>query len=56
MTDFWHPPGLRLAHNAVTDVIKLNSVRVCRHLEPLAAALEAQPGSDARQLARQVAA
>lgn len=46
------PRGLHLAHRAVTTVTTLNSVQVCRQLEPLAAALEARPSSDARELAR----
>ena len=44
--------GLRLAHTAITDVTTLTSVRVRRQLIPLAEALEARPGSDARELAR----
>jgi tetratricopeptide (TPR) repeat protein len=45
--------GLRLAHGAITQVIKINSVRARQqYLTPLAVALEARPGSDARQLAR----
>lgn len=43
------PRGLQLAHGAVTAAAKL---RVCRRLEPLGAALEAQPGDDHRQLVR----
>jgi tetratricopeptide (TPR) repeat protein len=46
------PRGLRLAHDAITNVTKLSSARARRCVEPLAAALEAQPGSDARELAR----
>ncbi len=46
------PRGLQLAHHAVTTVTTLNSVQVCRQLEPLAVALEARPSSDARDLAR----
>ena len=46
------PGGLQLAHSAVTAAAKLGSVRARRRLEPLAAALETRPGSDARQLAR----
>ena len=46
------PCGLQLAHHAVTTVTKLNSVRACRQLEPLAVALEARRSSDARELAR----
>ncbi|MGH3694815.1 MAG: helix-turn-helix domain-containing protein [Pseudonocardiaceae bacterium] len=51
--------GLQLAHEAVTGAMKLSSVRVRRRLEPLAAALDARPGSDHRELAhtaRRVAA
>lgn len=44
--------GLQLAHHAITDVTKLTSVRVRKQLTPLAQALEARPGSDARELAR----
>ena len=44
--------GLRLAHGAIADVTKLTSVRARRRLLPLIAALEARPGSDARELAR----
>lgn len=44
--------GLRLAHGAITDVTELTSVRARRLLVPLAEALEARPGSDARDLAR----
>jgi transcriptional regulator with XRE-family HTH domain len=44
--------GLRLAHEAITSATKLSSVRVRRRLEPLATALDARPGSDARDLAR----
>ena len=46
------PRGLQLAHDAVTTVTTLNSVQVCRQLEPLAVALEARPNSEARDLAR----
>jgi len=46
------PRGLQLAHSAVTTAARLSSVRARRRLEPLAAALEARPGSDARELAR----
>jgi hypothetical protein len=46
--------GLQLAHRAITDVTKLTSVRVRKQLLPLAQALEARPGSDARELARRV--
>jgi len=44
--------GLQLAHDAITGVTKLSSVRVRRRLEPLVAALEARPGKDHRELAR----
>ncbi len=45
--------GLQLAHGAITKVTKLSSVRAReQYLTPLAAALEARPGSDAQQLAR----
>ena len=44
--------GLQLAHSTITGVAKLTSVRVRRRLHPLAAALEARPGSDTRELAR----
>ncbi|MGH3933986.1 MAG: hypothetical protein ACRDS1_03210, partial [Pseudonocardiaceae bacterium] len=45
--------GLQLAHNAITKVTKLSSVRARQqYLTPLAVALEARPGSDAEQLAR----
>jgi hypothetical protein len=43
---------LQLAHSAVTAAAKLGSMRARHRLEPLAAALETRPGSDARQLAR----
>jgi len=46
------PRGLQLAHHAVSIVTKIGSVRACRQLEPLAAALEAQRSSDAQELAR----
>jgi hypothetical protein len=45
--------GLQLAHNAITSVTKLSSVRPRQqYLAPLAIALEARPGNDARQLAQ----
>ena len=44
--------GLQLAHSAITDVTKLTSVRTRRQLVPLVEALEARPGTDARELAR----
>ncbi len=46
------PRGLQLAHSAVTAAARLSSARIRRQLEPLATALEARSGSDARQLAR----
>jgi hypothetical protein len=46
------PRGLQLAHSAITDTTKLTSVRARRQLVPLAEALEARPGTDARDLAR----
>jgi len=52
------PDGLRMAHGSVTGASTLTSVRARTRLVPLATALEARPGSDARQLtqmARQVA-
>ncbi|HKR48899.1 MAG TPA: helix-turn-helix domain-containing protein [Pseudonocardiaceae bacterium] len=52
------PRALALAHTAVTAVGKLSSVRARTKLKPLAAALDARPGADAKELAhltRQVA-
>ena len=46
------PSGLPLAHGAITAVRKLGSVRTRKRLQQLAAALEAQPGRDAQDLAR----
>ncbi|MGH3822857.1 MAG: hypothetical protein ACRDRA_08500, partial [Pseudonocardiaceae bacterium] len=46
------PSGLPMAHHAITTVQKLSSIRVRRQLQPLAAALAAQPGRDAQDLAR----
>ncbi len=46
------PSGLSLAHRAITSVPKLSSMRARTWLEPLAEALQARPGSDARELAR----
>jgi transcriptional regulator with XRE-family HTH domain/tetratricopeptide (TPR) repeat protein len=46
------PSGLSLAHNAITMVGKLSSVRLRRQLQPLAAALRACPRRDAQDLAR----
>lgn len=48
--------GVRLAHGAITDVVKLSSVQARTRLAPLAAALATRPGCDAKELARQVAA
>jgi len=45
--------GLQLAHSAITKVTKLSSVRARQqYLAPLTVALEARPGSDAKQLAQ----
>ena len=45
--------GLQLAHSAITKVTKLSSVRARQqYLTPLAVALEARKGNDAKQLAR----
>jgi hypothetical protein len=46
------PRGLPMAHNAITAVGKLSSIRVRRQLQPLAAALMTRPGRDAQDLAR----
>jgi hypothetical protein len=46
------PDGLRLAHEAITDVTKLSSQRARQRLTPLAAALDARPSTDAHDLAR----
>ena len=46
------PRGLKLAHHAVTAVTRISSMHARQRLEPLAAALEARPGSDHRELAR----
>jgi transcriptional regulator with XRE-family HTH domain len=46
------PGGLPLAHGAITAVSGLSSVRARRRLQPLAAALAAQPGRDAQDLAQ----
>jgi transcriptional regulator with XRE-family HTH domain len=46
------PGGLTLAHSAITAVTKLSSVRVRQRLIPLATALAARPGTDAKDLAR----
>ncbi|MCA1672382.1 MAG: hypothetical protein LC799_09330, partial [Actinobacteria bacterium] len=48
------PRGLILAREAITAVAAIpGSVRTRERLQPLAAALETRPGSDARDLARQ---
>ncbi|HEX2299412.1 MAG TPA: hypothetical protein VHH34_13025, partial [Pseudonocardiaceae bacterium] len=44
--------GLGLAHDAITKVGKLSSIRARRRLHPLAEALDTWPGADARDLAR----
>jgi transcriptional regulator with XRE-family HTH domain len=44
--------GLELAHNAITAVTKLTSVRARTRLGPLTAALETRNSSDAHELAR----
>ncbi|MGH3812032.1 MAG: helix-turn-helix domain-containing protein [Pseudonocardiaceae bacterium] len=46
------PGALALAHGAIRDVTKLSSVHARKQLDPLAAALEARPGSDLKELAR----
>lgn len=46
------PSGLRLAHSAITEVAKLSSARTRRRLGPLVTALDGQPGSEHRELAR----
>jgi hypothetical protein len=46
------PGALALAHGALKEAGKLSSVRARKGLDPLAAALEARPGSDAKDLAR----
>lgn len=45
--------GLGLAHNTITEVARLSSARTRRRLLPLADALDARSGTDARDLARQ---
>jgi hypothetical protein len=53
------PGGLVLAHHAVDEVTVLHSVPTRQRLIPLAEALAARPGSDAKDLAhraRQIAA
>jgi hypothetical protein len=44
--------GLQMAHQVITTVAQLSSVRVRNQLTPLAKALAARPGSDAKELAR----
>ncbi|MGQ0775880.1 MAG: helix-turn-helix domain-containing protein [Pseudonocardiales bacterium] len=44
--------GLQLAHDTITAVAHLSSVRTRAWLTPLAAALAARPGADAKELAR----
>jgi hypothetical protein len=44
--------GLQMAHHAITATTKLNSGRVRKQLLPLADALDAQRGSDAKELSR----
>lgn len=44
--------GLQLAHQTITAVAQLSSVRVRKQLVPLANALAARPGSDAAELTR----
>ncbi|MGQ0773854.1 MAG: hypothetical protein ACT4NY_05470, partial [Pseudonocardiales bacterium] len=44
--------GLQLAHQTITAVAQLSSVRVRKQLIPLADALAARPGSDAAELTR----
>jgi len=46
------PRGLTMAKTVIDTVALLHSVRAHERLEPLAAALEARPGGDARELAR----
>ena len=46
------PRGLVMAKTAIDAVVLLHSVRARERLNPLAAALEARRGSDARELAR----
>jgi tetratricopeptide (TPR) repeat protein len=46
------PRGLSLAHSAITNVAKLSSIRVRTRLIPLATALAANPGTDAKDLSR----
>ncbi len=44
--------SLPLAHQTITEVGKLTSVRARRRLHPLVEALDTRPGTDARDLAR----
>lgn len=44
--------GLGMAHEAITSVSRLSSVRARRRLHPLADALDTRTGADARDLAR----
>jgi transcriptional regulator with XRE-family HTH domain len=46
------PRGLLMARSAINAVAPLHSVRARERLVPLTAALEARPGSDAKELAR----
>jgi transcriptional regulator with XRE-family HTH domain len=46
------PRALALARGAIRDVTKLSSLRTRKQLDPLATALEARPGADAKELAR----
>ncbi len=46
------PRGLTLAHHAINEVSTLQSVAARQRLVPLAAALQARPGSDTQELAR----
>jgi hypothetical protein len=46
------PDGIGLAHEAITAVSKLSSVRARKRLAPLADALDTRRGSDTRELAR----
>ncbi|HYZ08592.1 MAG TPA: helix-turn-helix transcriptional regulator [Pseudonocardiaceae bacterium] len=46
------PRGLAMAKTAIDTVALLRSVRAHERLEPLIVALEARPGTDARELAR----
>ena len=46
------PRGLVMAKTAIDTVVLLHSVRARERLNPLATALEARRGGDARELAR----